>query len=297
MQIKELSLDDILARKRASDKATAIMGKKRVRAVSKSRGITTASGNGMSGGAGRLTTTTNGRWPHDLHHKNNPRASRVSKIPSTISPAVARALQNNRLFAALHAHQVQIHSPRGRGGGAARGSGTRGGVTAATVGTQIRGSAPKKDEFHIRGSAGPGVLQADGFASGTTAEDIKHAMKSIGKILSCIILTAVPTVISEIVFEDRESAEKCVKQYNGQRADGRLLRVFFKKTAPIAPLSMRRGSSLESPQALIDHYAEREEADRRRREMNIVFQDGRYGVPPPPMYSDALLQKGRGFIH
>jgi len=46
-----------------------------------------------------------------------------------------------------------------------------------------------------------------------------------------------------------------------------------------------------------DPYLEREEADRRRREQNISFQDGKYGVKAPPMYSDALIQKGRGFSH
>lgn len=45
----------------------------------------------------------------------------------------------------------------------------------------------------------------------------------------------------------------------------------------------------------IDPYRQREEADRLRREANVVFQDGRYGVKPPPLYSDAVLQKGRGF--
>jgi hypothetical protein len=46
-----------------------------------------------------------------------------------------------------------------------------------------------------------------------------------------------------------------------------------------------------------DPYLEREEADRRRREQNISFQDGKYGVKAPPMYSDALIQRGRGFNH
>ena len=63
-------------------------------------------------------------------------------------------------------------------------------------------------------------MQASNFAPGTTAEDIRHAMASIGKILSCIILTASPSVISEIVFEKRDAAAACIRQYNGQRADG-----------------------------------------------------------------------------
>ena len=62
------------------------------------------------------------------------------------------------------------------------------------------------------------------------------------------------------------------------------------KTSPaLALLGGARDDDARSP------YAQREDADRRRREQNIHFQDGRYGVKPPPMYSDALLQKGRGF--
>lgn len=66
---------------------------------------------------------------------------------------------------------------------------------------------------------------------------------------------------------------------------GRLLHVCIKDSPPLAQLGALGR----------DHYHEREEADRRRREQNIHFQDGRYGVKPPPMYSDALMQKGRGF--
>lgn len=49
-----------------------------------------------------------------------------------------------------------------------------------------------------------------------------------------------------------------------------------------------------------DPYAVREEADRLRKERNMhAVQDGRFGVSPPvysaPLYSDALLMKGRGF--
>jgi hypothetical protein len=71
---------------------------------------------------------------------------------------------------------------------------------------------------------------------------------------------------------------------------GRTLHVFYKSTPPVAPI-------LAAAAAPRDPFVEREEADRRRREQNIHFQDGRYGVKPPPMYSDALIQKGRGFSH
>lgn len=66
------------------------------------------------------------------------------------------------------------------------------------------------------------MVQASNFAPGTTAEDIKMAMLPLGKILSCIILAANPTVICEIVFEKKEAADQCISQYNNQLADGTL---------------------------------------------------------------------------
>jgi hypothetical protein len=74
---------------------------------------------------------------------------------------------------------------------------------------------------------------------------------------------------------------------------GRTLHVSYKSTPPIA-ITHYYHQHQQSMEAR-DPFAEREEADRRRREQNIHFQDGRYGVKPPPMYSDALMQKGRGF--
>lgn len=48
-------------------------------------------------------------------------------------------------------------------------------------------------------------------------------MLPLGDILSCLVLTAAPTVIAEIVFREKGAAEKCIAQYNGQRADGELM--------------------------------------------------------------------------
>ncbi|KAA8909104.1 hypothetical protein FN846DRAFT_943483 [Sphaerosporella brunnea] len=271
MPKKEITLDEILAKKRraeASKKATAIMG----------RSARTTSTNPAS------ASPTNKPWRHDLHHRVNPAASRVSKLPTTLSPTVARSLQNNRLFAALHGDQVEVV----RGGSKATATGKKGGVN-------IKGVAKTGDDsgLSIKGSAGPAVVQASNFAPGTTAEDIRHVFEPLGKITSCIILTATPTVIAEIVFERKEAGEKCIQMYNGEKADGRTLHVFFKNTPSIALAHQQLQNQLVER----DPFLEREEADRRRREQNIHFQDGRYGVRPPPMYSDALIQKGRGFSH
>ncbi|KAI5782713.1 hypothetical protein EDC01DRAFT_664605 [Geopyxis carbonaria] len=288
---KSMSLDDMIAKKRrldASKVASMIMGKKRnetvVGAPTKPRAV---SGNGVTGKPMPNTRPSiNKAWTHDLHHKNNPNESRVSKLPTTLSPTVARSLQNNRLFAALHTDQVKIAVPSST----EHLNGSAGRNLNPGRGSDIRGVSKG---FSIRGSAGPVVVQASNFAPGTTAEDIKHAMMPLGKILSCIILTAVPTVICEIVFEKKDSAEKCIDQYNGQRADGRVLHMFFKNGPPVGRVANTQMH--QTHQMPSDPYAQREEADRLRREANVTFHDGRYGVTPPPLYSDALMQKGRGF--
>ena len=236
-----------------------------------------ASGSGIN-----KPTDITGKWHHDLHKTQSP-SNRVSKLPSTL----ARSMQNNRLFAALHSDQVDIRP-------APPASAPTGPAAAATKPTNaalnIRGAATadKKAGFQIRGSAGPAVIQACNFAPGTTAEDIRHAMAKVGKVLSCLILTIAPSVIAEIVFEKKEEGDRCIRQYDGQKADGRVLAVFYKDMPSV-------GAIVDHAPGTRDPFKEREEADRRRQEQNIHFQDGRFGVKPPPMYSDALMQKGRGF--
>lgn len=160
------------------------------------------------------------------------------------------------------------------------------------------------------------MVQASNFAPGTTAEDIKMAMLPLGKILSCIILSANPTVICEIVFEKKEAADQCILQYNNQLADGklfsslfislaklllltrkegRLLHLTLKPGPPVSRLMHHGGAAPRPPPRQTDPNVAREEADRQRRLTNISYQDGSYGVRPPPLYSDALVQRGRGF--
>ncbi|KAI5815199.1 hypothetical protein BZA77DRAFT_316689 [Pyronema omphalodes] len=155
---------------------------------------------------------------------------------------------------------------------------------------KIRGSTA--NQLTIKGAAGPAVLQASNFAPGTTAEDIRHHMSSFGNVKSCLVLTAHPTVIAEIVFETMEQGKAVVERFNGVWADGQMLSVTFKTTPPVANLTQ-----ITTPTHIIDPFRAREEADRRRREQNVHYQDGTYGVQAPPIYSDDLLRKGRGTFH
>ncbi|TGZ84922.1 hypothetical protein EX30DRAFT_337373 [Ascodesmis nigricans] len=300
---KNISLDDILAQKRrkdASSLATAIMGKKNPEKGKPVIKKATAGSPALSPASSRI--------------------SKTSKVPGTsISPNVARSLQNNKLFTALHTEQVSVKTGPIPVGPAARRNGIPVGPAASVARRpqyqqqqrpqrqqrpeppQIKGlaSGAGGNGFSIRGSAGPTVVHATNFAPGTTSEDIRHAMAPLGKILHCMILSAQPTVIAEIVFEKKEAAEKCIEQYNNQRADGRLLHIYLKNGPPSVKVPSRVDNygQPRSPSPLIDPYRQREEADRLRREANVrvTFQDGRYGVKPPPLYSDAFIQKGRGF--
>ncbi|PWW75452.1 hypothetical protein C7212DRAFT_280711 [Tuber magnatum] len=232
---------------------------------------------------------------------------RVSKLPTTLSPAVARSLQNNRLFAALHGtanastatfspNTAPMNTPptglrNSNNGGSDGGLSIRGASSTSPAG------------FSIRGSAGPFVVQAANFAPGTTAEDVKMAMRDLGRILSCIVLSPTPSVTCEIVFEKKDAADNCIAQFHNQLADGRRLSLALKEGPPISRLMQSQNSTLGNSSARLNSLsssyanpnAAREEADRQRRQANVSFQDGSYGVRPPPLYSDALVQKGRGF--
>ena len=69
----------------------------------------------------------------------------------------------------------------------------------------------------IRGLAGPYVILAQNFAPGTTAADIESAMTPVGGIIErCRLIKTSPIVIAEIVFENKEGADRVVAAFNGQ---------------------------------------------------------------------------------
>ncbi|KAF8466413.1 hypothetical protein BDZ91DRAFT_725363 [Kalaharituber pfeilii] len=298
----DLSLDEMIQRERRA-RAASVESKGRPHTPLGPRG---GFGKHRHGGStigkppSPAPTGVNGRWVHDLHHKNNPLASRVTKstpLPSSITPSVAKSLSNNRLFTALHGDANTTSPPTNH---------TRSTDIIPTppaagvdVGMSIRGAARQTSGFTIKGAAGPFVVRASNLAPGTTAEDVKTAMQPLGKIVSCIMLAASPTAMAEIVFEKKESADACVSQYNNQIADGRRLHVVLHPGPPIGRPSYLAKSS--SPAVVVDHNAAREEADRQRRLVNQQYMnggviDGTYGFKAPVLYSDQLVAKrGRGF--
>jgi hypothetical protein len=74
------------------------------------------------------------------------------------------------------------------------------------------------DGISIRGLAGLTVVMASNFAPGTTSADIQSAMEPVGgRMQSCRIITASPTVIAEMVFMERSGAENVIATFNGQK--------------------------------------------------------------------------------
>ena len=72
--------------------------------------------------------------------------------------------------------------------------------------------------FSIRGAAGPYVVVGSNFAPGTTAADIRSAIEQVaGEIMSCVIITSNPTIIAEMVFAEKETAEMIVATFNNQK--------------------------------------------------------------------------------
>ena len=209
-------------------------------------------------GSGSGVASSDGKWQHDLHSRINPGAGRVSKVVDTkVSSTVAKQLRDNKLFVALHGDQIGVRGDGGTGDGGSQGAydnADDGGESDCPsenpdafdrAGQQHQdrrrtqdaaqkpvGASAASSGYRILGTAGPSVIQASNFAPGTTAQDIYHAMQPVGKIISCIILTAVPNIIAEIVFENKKAAEKCIRQYHGKEADGMFLSPPFPSLAP-----------------------------------------------------------------
>ncbi|KAI9715189.1 MAG: hypothetical protein M1812_006168, partial [Candelaria pacifica] len=198
-----------------------------------------------------------GQWGHDLHHVNNPKASRVSQLPRNTT--AARIQRNNRLYDALQSESA---------------------LNGTNPQVNIKGAS---NGISIRGSAGPYIVIATNFAPGTSAEDIALSMDPEGtEITSCEIIESDPIVVAELVFPEREAAERIITFFNNQRADGRLLRVYMKPSASTQPPAIRSaptgapaGPRSTRPDLTLNAHRENFNRDTRRAEADV--QDGSYG--------------------
>ena len=61
-------------------------------------------------------------------------------------------------------------------------------------------------------------MVAQNFAPGTTAADIESVMADVGgKITSCRLTASNPTVIAEMVFEEKSGAEEVIETFNNKK--------------------------------------------------------------------------------
>ncbi|KAI9700812.1 MAG: hypothetical protein M1836_002181 [Candelina mexicana] len=198
-----------------------------------------------------------GQWGHDLHHVNNPKASRVSQLPR--NNTAARIQRNNRLYDALQSESA---------------------LNGTHAQVNIKGAS---NGISIRGSAGPFVVIATNFAPGTSAEDIALSMDPEGtEITSCEIIESHPLVVAELVFPEREAAERIIAMFDTQRADGRLLHVYMKPSGTTQPLTVRSAptSSPARPRSIrpdLTLDARRDNPSRDSRRADADIQDGSYG--------------------
>ena len=83
-------------------------------------------------------------------------------------------------------------------------------------------------EFSIRGVAtGPYTVIGSNFAPGTTAADIESALfKHGGEMQSCRILTAEPTVMAEMVYAEKENAERVINKFNNAKVSAQFQSAF-----------------------------------------------------------------------
>ncbi|EXJ88665.1 hypothetical protein A1O1_05596 [Capronia coronata CBS 617.96] len=104
----------------------------------------------------------------------------------------------------------------------------------------VPSSTSRRTQGHglsIKGKAGPFVVEASNFAPGTTAADIESALQSdtfddngVSAMLSCRIVSTSPAVVAEMIFTEKHIADKIISTYHNQRADGKILQLFLKRS-------------------------------------------------------------------
>ncbi|XXH04623.1 60S ribosomal protein L2 [Hypoxylon texense] len=232
----------------------------------------------------------NGEWTHDLHSSQGRKAkaqqdptSLAARIhpPGTTIPRAnnPRAARTNRTSKLANALERTASSSNG----------------ANQVNMRRPPTQPAGQGITIRGLAGPYVVMAQNFAPGTTAADIESAITPVGGLASsCRLVKTHPIVIAEIVFENKEGADRVIQTFNNQTADGRTLHVYLKPGG-----STYRPAPPTGPRAQRDHET---------RQSNNVVVDGSMGFGGDLMdtdsnegsrsngglYSDTLVPQNQG---
>ncbi|ORY69924.1 uncharacterized protein BCR38DRAFT_454853 [Pseudomassariella vexata] len=204
----------------------------------------------------------NGEWTHDLHNSRS-------------TPDLRAQPKLTSLAARIHAPGTKPPTAANRNANTKRVAKFANAFNSPAAASQLNvHSAPPANGLTIRGLAGPFVVMAQNFAPGTTAADIESAMTPVGGLArSCRLVKTHPLVIAEIVFENKEGADRVIETFNNQTADGRLLHVYLKPGGgytPMPPTGPRAQRSTES-----------------RVGSNSVVVDGSMGFDEPMETADA----------
>lgn len=147
-----------------------------------------------------------------------------------------------------------------------------------------------------RGKQETFAVIAQNFAPDTTALDIESAIvpdREAAGLVSCRLITSHPTVIAELVFTKRETAEEMIRKYNNQRADGKLLHVYLQNSPP----NFGRSASNATPAAKSTRTTDPEAMDlenSRNEEPENQQRAGafRYSPPRHPRGAQQIIQDG-----
>ncbi|KAK1750653.1 hypothetical protein QBC47DRAFT_393163 [Echria macrotheca] len=213
------------------------------------------------------TGNVDGEWVHDLHTAQDPKqqpkpgslAARISNpnLPQSAAAAARRPnpRSTNRLANALNRTPElnRTSSPSNSFPPPRNGASTVQPPTGprAQRGQQPQGQGqqpqPQSQGITIRGLAGPFVCLAQNFAPGTTAADIESAMTPVSGVIHRVrIVKTSPIVIAEVTFANKDGADRAIKTFDGQTADGRVIRVYPKPGNQETPDSQIVGSGPRS---------------------------------------------------
>lgn len=219
MAAQDLSFNDFIQadrkRKKNEDLWTEIRGRKKNTPGAGSVGNTRkslpqapslASRMGVIKRSSSAKPNINGKWGHDLHPLNNPRAARISNLHRTAS--ASRVERGNRT-----SYETQLdQSPTVNMQASFRRYDSQNG----TGGINIRGM----------GAAGPFTVVASNFAPGTTAADIEAVMAPIGgEMINCRLVSSHPTVIAEMLFVDKDGADNVIATFNNKKVNATHLKI------------------------------------------------------------------------
>ncbi|KAF1953623.1 hypothetical protein CC80DRAFT_477546 [Byssothecium circinans] len=206
----------------------------------------------------RPVANIDAKWQHDLHRVNNPNgpppAKKLNRTAST--PQLARNARTQEKFAEVFSNR-NAHSLRDNSSG---------------PGFSIKGSANR----------GPYTIVASNFAPGTTGNDIEEVMTPYGdgSLLAARIISSQPTVMAEIDFDSKDSADHVIAAFNNMKADGRLLYVHH-KTGPNASSLHSRPPINPRPSQVTQQFSHDDmDVDTNSGARNGgggSFQDGRFG--------------------